>query len=159
RPCGLSDDREEVSLIPREDVMHGDGKVNILLVDDQPNNLIALEAILDGDDRRLIRAQSGEEALMRILDHHFAVILMDVQMAGLDGFEPAALVRERDRSKHTPIIFLTAFESTEVQIFKGYSLGAVDYLSKPIVPTVLRSKVGVFVELFQKTEQVRRQSE
>src|SRR4051812_8486311 len=98
--------------------MDGAGKVNILLVDDQPKNLLALEAILDGEDRRLIRAMSGEEALMRILELDFAVILMDIQMPGMDGFEAAALIRERDRSKHTPIIFLTAFESTEVQVFK-----------------------------------------
>jgi signal transduction histidine kinase/DNA-binding response OmpR family regulator len=135
------------------------GKVNILLVDDQPNNLFALEAILEGEDRTLVRATSGEEALLRVLDNDFAVILMDVQMPGLDGFETAAIIRERDRSKHTPIIFLTAFESSDVQVFKGYSLGAVDYLSKPIVPAVLRSKVSVFVELFQKSEQIRLQSE
>ena len=95
---------------------------------------------------------------MRVLDDDFAVILMDVQMPGMDGFETAALIRERDRSKHTPIIFLTAFQSTERQVFQGYALGAVDYLSKPIVPAVLRSKVAVFVELFQKTEQVKRQA-
>ena len=139
--------------------MQGEEKVNILLVDDQPNNLFALEAMLEGPDRTLVRAGSGEEALMRILDHDFAAILMDVQMPGMDGFETAALIRERDRSKHTPILFLTAFESSDVQVFKGYSLGAVDYLSKPVVPAVLRSKVSVFVDLFQKTEQVRRQSE
>ncbi|WP_406699624.1 response regulator [Singulisphaera sp. Ch08] len=139
--------------------MQGEVKVNILLVDDQPNNLFALEAMLEGADRTLVRAGSGEEALMRILDHDFAAILMDVQMPGMDGFETAALIRERDRSKHTPILFLTAFESSDLQVFKGYSLGAVDYLSKPVVPAVLRSKVSVFVELFQMTEQVRRQSE
>ncbi|SIN77987.1 GAF domain-containing protein [Singulisphaera sp. GP187] len=139
--------------------MQAEEKVKILLVDDQPNNLFALEAILEGSDRTLVRAVSGEDALMRVLDHDFAAILMDVQMPGMDGFETAALIRERDRSKHTPILFLTAFESSELQVFKGYSLGAVDYLSKPVVPAVLRSKVSVFVELFQKTEQVRRQSE
>lgn len=139
--------------------MQAEEKVNILLVDDQPNNLFALEAMLEGPDRTLVRAGSGEEALMRILDQDFAAILMDVQMPGMDGFETAALIRERDRSKHTPILFLTAFESSDVQVFKGYSLGAVDYLSKPVVPAVLRSKVSVFVDLFQKTEQVRRQSE
>src|SRR5206468_7689764 len=131
-------------------------RVNILLVDDQPNNLLALEAVLEGEDRALVRAASGAEALMRILDDDFAVILMDVQMPGLDGFETAALIRERDRSRHTPIIFLTAFQSTDRQVAQGYALGAVDFLSKPIVPAVLRSKVAVFVELFQKTEQVKR---
>jgi signal transduction histidine kinase/CheY-like chemotaxis protein len=145
-------------LVPGDDEMQGEEKVNILLVDDQPNNLVALEAILEGPDRTLVRAESGEEALLRILDHDFAAILMDVQMPGMDGFEAAALIRERDRSKHTPILFLTAFESSEVQVFKGYSLGAVDYLSKPVVAAVLQSKVSVFVDLFQKTEQVRRQS-
>ncbi len=90
-------------------------KVNVLLVDDQPNNLLALEALLGGEDRNLVRARSGEEALMRILDDDFAVILMDVQMPGMDGFETAALIRDRDRSKHTPIIFLTAFQSTDVR--------------------------------------------
>lgn len=138
--------------------MEPEPKVNILLVDDKPSNLLALEAVLARTGLNLVRARSGEEALMRVLDDDFAVILMDVQMPEMDGFEAAALIRERDRSKHTPIIFLTAFQSTERQVFQGYALGAVDFLSKPIVPAVLRSKVAVFVELFQKTEQVRLQA-
>src|SRR5512135_739528 len=138
--------------------MEPEPKVNVLLVDDQPSNLLALEAVLAGTGLNLMRARSGEEALMRVLDDDFAVILMDVQMPEMDGFEAAALIRERDRSKHTPIIFLTAFQSTEQQVFQGYALGAVDFLSKPIVSAVLRSKVAVFVELFQKTEQVRLQA-
>ena len=138
--------------------MENETKVDVLLVDDQPKNLIALGAILSGMGLNLVEARSGEEALRRVLDGDFAVILMDVQMPGMDGFETAALIRERDRSSHTPIIFLTAFESSQVQVFQGYALGAVDYLSKPIVPAVLRSKVAVFVELFQKTEQVKRQA-
>jgi signal transduction histidine kinase/response regulator RpfG family c-di-GMP phosphodiesterase len=138
--------------------MEPEPKVNVLLVDDQLSNLLALEAVLAGAGLNLVRACSGEEALIRVLDDDFAVILMDVQMPKMDGFEAAALIRERDRSKHTPIIFLTAFQSTERQVFQGYTLGAVDFLSKPIVPAVLRSKVAVFVELFQKTEQVRLQA-
>ena len=134
-------------------------RVNILLVDDTPNNLLVLEAILGELGQNLVRARSGVEALRRLLDDDFAVILMDVQMPGMDGFETADLIRERDRSRHTPIIFLTAYERTDVQVFQGYSLGAVDFLFKPIVPEVLRSKVRVFVELYQKTEQVRRQAE
>src|SRR5262249_52267654 len=122
-------------------------------------NLLALEAILQDLGQNLVRANSGEEALRRLLEQDFAVILMDVKMPGLDGIETAALIRERDKSQHTPIIFLTAFESSEVQVFKGYQLGAVDYLFKPSQPEVLRSKVTVFVELFLKTEQVRRQAE
>jgi signal transduction histidine kinase/DNA-binding response OmpR family regulator len=127
-------------------------------VDDQPSNLLALEAVLGGMPLNLVRARTGEEALMRVLDADFAVILMDVQMPGMDGFEAASLIRQRDRSQHTPIIFLTAFANTEGQVFQGYALGAVDFISKPIVPTVLRSKVAVFVELHQKTEQVKRQA-
>ena len=163
---GASGSSRGALLIGSEPVLDREGegmepehKVNVLLVDDQPSNLLALEAILGGMGLNLVRARSGEEALMRVLDDDFAVILMDVQMPGMDGFETAALIRERDRSQHTPIIFLTAFQSTEVQVFQGYSLGAVDFLSKPIVPAVLRSKVAVFVELFQKTEQVKRQAD
>jgi signal transduction histidine kinase len=142
----------------KEGEMEPVSKVNVLIVDDQASNLLALEAILAGKGLNLVRARSGEEALLRVLDHDFAVILLDVQMPEMGGFEAAALIRERDRSKQTPIIFLTAFQSSEGQIFQGYALGAVDYLSKPIVPAVLRSKVGVFVELFEKTEQVKRQA-
>jgi signal transduction histidine kinase len=132
---------------------------NILLVDDQPNNLLALEAILEPLGQNLIRARSGNEALSRLLENDFALILMDVQMPDLDGLETAALIRECDKSRHIPIIFLTAHDHTNVQIFKGYSLGAVDYLCKPIVPEVLRSKAAVFVELYQKTERVRQQAQ
>ncbi|WP_240911550.1 hybrid sensor histidine kinase/response regulator [Paludisphaera soli] len=134
------------------------GATRVLLVDDLPKNLLALEAVLGGMGLDLARAGSGEEALRQVLDGDFAVILMDVQMPGMDGFEAAELIRRRDRSSHTPIIFLTAFQNTEGQAFQGYALGAVDFLSKPIVPAVLRSKVAVFVELHQKTDQVRRQA-
>jgi signal transduction histidine kinase len=134
-------------------------KANILLVDDQASNLLALEAILEDLGQNLVRATSGEEALRRLLDDDFAVILMDVKMPDLDGIDTAALIRERERSAHTPIIFLTAFERSEVEVFKGYRLGAVDYLFKPPQPEVLRSKVAVFVELYLKTEQVREQAE
>src|SRR5437763_5182049 len=139
--------------------MQADPKVNILLVDDQPSNLLALEAILQGLDQNVVHASSGREALRRLLDHDFAVILMDVQMPDMDGFETAALIRDREKSQITPIIFVTAFERNDVQMFRGYSLGAVDYLFKPVRPEVLRSKVGVFVELYRKTEQVWRQAE
>src|SRR5436309_5271605 len=139
--------------------MQADQKVNILLVDDRESNLLALEAILQGLDQNVVQARSGREALRRLLDDDFAVILMDVQMPDMDGFETAALIRERERSQLTPIIFITAFERNDVQMFKGYSLGAVDYLFKPVRPEVLRSKVSVFVELYRKTEQVRHQAE
>lgn len=138
--------------------MEPEQKARILLVDDQPNNLLALEAILNDAGLELVRAQSGEQALSRVLDQDYAAILMDVQMPGLDGFETAELIRDRDRSRHTPILFLTAFQSNDEQIERGYALGAVDFLAKPIIPAVLKAKVAVFVELFQKTEQVKRQA-
>jgi len=133
-------------------------KVNILLVDDHPENLIALEAILEGLDQNLVKAYSGAEALRCLLHQDFAVILLDVQMPEMDGFETATLIRQRERSRNTPIIFLTAFGINDTMLFKGYTLGAVDYLSKPIDSVILKSKVIVFVELFKKTLEVKRQA-
>ncbi len=133
-------------------------KINILLVDDYPENLIALEAILEGLGQNLIKAHSGEEALRCLLHQDFAAILLDVQMPGMDGFETATLIRQRERSRNTPIIFLTAFGTSDALMFKGYSLGAVDYLLKPIDPVILTSKVSVFVDLFKKTMEVERQA-
>jgi PAS domain S-box-containing protein len=135
--------------------MDATDKVNILLVDDQPNNLLALEAMLEDLGEDLVLAGSGVQALKKLLDQEFAVILLDVQMPELDGFETATLIRQRDKSRHTPIIFVTALSRSETNVFKGYSLGAVDYLFKPIVPEILRSKVAVFVDLFRKNEVVR----
>ncbi|KAM3111678.1 hybrid sensor histidine kinase/response regulator [Phormidesmis sp. 146-33] len=132
--------------------------VNILMVDDQPENLLALEAILEGLGENLVRASSGEKALRCLLHQDFAMILLDVQMPGMDGFETATLIRNRPRSRQTPIIFLTAFSTSDHLMFKGYSLGAVDYLFKPIEASVLTSKVTVFVDLFKKTEAVKRQT-
>jgi PAS domain S-box-containing protein len=134
-------------------------KVNILLVDDQPANLLALESILEEMGQRLVKADSGRAALKALLDHEFAVILLDVQMPELDGFETASLIRERDKSRHTPIIFLTAYSQSETNVFRGYELGAVDYIFKPFHPEVLRAKVGVFVELFRKRDAIKRQAQ
>jgi signal transduction histidine kinase/response regulator RpfG family c-di-GMP phosphodiesterase len=139
--------------------MPADEKVNILVVDDQPSNLLALEATLAQLGLNLVTARSGREALRRLLHDEFALILLDVRMPDIDGLETAALIRGRERTRHVPIIFLTGYEHTDVQMFKGYSLGAVDYLTKPLMPEVLRSKVAVFVDLYRKTEQVRRQAE
>jgi PAS domain S-box-containing protein len=137
-----------------------DFPVNILLVDDQPANLLALEAVLGDLGQNLVKVPSGVDALRALLEKDFAVILLDVQMQGMDGLETARLIRERDRSRRTPIIFLTAHESDAYfYVTSAYALGAVDYLVKPLVPAVLRSKVMVFVELFQHKEQVNRQSE
>jgi signal transduction histidine kinase len=124
-----------------------DPKVNILMVDDEPANLEALEAILEPLNQKLYRANSGTEALRCVLDRDYAVILLDVQMPDLTGIETAALIRERERSRTTPIIFLTGVVKTSEMVFKGYSTGAVDYLMKPVVSGILRAKVEVFVEL------------
>ncbi|HKR66657.1 MAG TPA: ATP-binding protein [Thermoanaerobaculia bacterium] len=135
-----------------------DERVNILLVDDQPNNLLALESILGDIGENLVSASSGTEALRQLLTHDFAVVLLDVQMPDLDGFETASLIRQRDRSRDTPIIFLTALSRSESNVFRGYELGAVDYIFKPFHPEILRSKVNVFVELFKKREALKRQA-
>lgn len=140
--------------------MTNDKKVNILLVDDNPSNLLALETILQAADRNLVRASSGEEALRFLLDEDAAVILLDVHMPSISGFETAALIRGRERTRGVPIIFLTAYDSAgDSHISQGYSLGAVDYIIKPIDPEALKSKVAVFVELYRKTEQIKRQAE
>lgn len=135
------------------------GKANILLVDDQPENLVAAEALLQGPDRNLVKASSGREALRCLLDRDFAVILLDVQMPVMDGFETATLIHERERSRATPIIFLTAALKSEEQVFRGYSVGAVDYMFKPFIPEILKAKVSVFVELYRAQAQLQRQAQ
>src|SRR6185312_14636627 len=138
--------------------MVGKEHVNILMVDDSPTNLLALETILQAPDRNLVRAESGDDALRFLLDHEVAVILLDVFMPGIDGLDTAALIRSREKSRNTPIIFLTADSTGGRHLSRGYSLGAVDYIVKPIEPDVLRSKVAVFVELFKKTREVQHQA-
>ncbi len=134
-------------------------KVNILMVDDTPENLIALEAVLTDLNQNLIKANSGDEALRLLLKQEVAVILLDVNMPGMNGFETAAMIRQRKSSEHTPIIFVSAISTTETHMYKGYALGAVDYIFTPVMPDVLRTKVAVFVELVKKTDEMRRQSE
>ena len=133
-------------------------KANILLVDDRDENLIALEAALTSLDQNLVRANSGEEALKHLLGTDFAVILLDVIMPGMDGFETAAHIKQREKTKDVPIIFLTAQEIDRHQVFRGYSSRAVDFLIKPFDPWTLRSKVEVFVELHQLKAQMRDQA-
>jgi len=132
---------------------------NILLVDDRPENLLALEGILESLEQNLLYAHSGEDALRELLLHDVAVILLDVQMPGLDGFETASLIKQRERTRHIPIIFVTAISKDEEHVFRGYSAGAVDYVFKPFNPEILRSKVAVFIELHEKSQQLRRQAE
>jgi signal transduction histidine kinase len=131
-------------------------QVDILLVDDHEENLLALEAILTDPAYRLVRARSGRAALREVLARDFALILLDVAMPDLDGYETAALIRQRERSRDTPIIFLTANYRSDIHVFRGYSVGAVDYIFKPFTPEVLQSKVAVFVELFTKREALKR---
>ncbi len=134
-------------------------RASILLVDDYPSNLLALEAILEPLGQNLVKATSGEEALKFLLQREFAVILMDVQMPGLDGFQTAAIIKQRERTRTIPIIFLTALSRDAAHVFKGYAHGAVDYLLKPFDPEILRSKVSVFVDLFLKEQQLQRQGQ
>ncbi len=144
-----------------DDSMHGahlEDEVSILLVDDRPENLLALSALLEAPGRVLVAARSGREALRALLKRDFAVILLDVTMPEMDGFETAWLIRQRPASAHTPIIFVTA-HGDEGHLVKAYALGAVDYINAPVDPAVVKAKVAVFVELFRKTAENRRQAE
>jgi PAS domain S-box-containing protein len=137
--------------------MTAEPRASILAVDDRPENLFALEAILEPLGHTVVRANSGEEALRQVLQQDFACILLDVQMPGMNGFETAQLIKSRERSRLTPILFLTAISKDEAFIFEGYSVGAVDYMFKPFNPDILRSKVAVFIDLYLKTQQLQEQ--
>lgn len=138
---------------------HSDDPIEILLVDDAPDKLLALEAALSDLGQTIVKATSGSEALRLVLRREFAVILLDINMPAMDGFETASLIRQRKSSAHTPIIFVTSFSTGDVEVYRGYSLGAVDYLFTPVTPEVLRSKVSVFVELAKKNREIQRQAE
>ncbi|GAA1019593.1 response regulator [Acrocarpospora pleiomorpha] len=133
-------------------------RAKILMVDDREENLIALEAILSSLDLVPVRARSGEEALKALLGTEFALILLDVRMPGMDGFETAAHIKRRERTRNIPIIFLTVVDSAPDYAFRGYAAGAVDYLTKPFDPWVLRAKVAVFVELYNMTQRLTEQA-
>src|SRR5437868_12014223 len=134
-------------------------KVSILVVDDRADKRLAYEVMLAELKQNIVCVRSGKEALRRLLREDFAAILLDVNMPGMDGFETAALIRQRQRCETTPIIFVSAINDTLSHISRGYSLGAVDYILTPVVPEILRAKIAVFVDLFKKTEQVKRQAE
>ena len=131
---------------------------SVLLVDDRPENLMALEGILKPIGARLVKARSGEEALLHLLRDTFAVILLDVQMPRLDGLQTAELIKQREQTRHVPIIFITALSREAAYVFKGYAHGAVDYLLKPIDPEIVRAKVRVFCDLWVRGEKMRRQA-
>src|ERR1700726_911049 len=132
-----------------------DEKVNILLVDDQDSRLLTYDTILRELDQNLVHAHSGFEALQCLMDQEFAVVLLDVSMPGMDGFETAALIHEHPRFERTPIIFVTGVHVTELECLKGYKLGAIDYVNVPLVPEILRGKVSVLVELHLKRRELQ----
>ncbi|MEU2422379.1 response regulator [Streptomyces sp. NPDC007851] len=135
--------------------MIADERAGILLVDDMEDNLIALEAVLGSLNEPIVRARSGEEAMKALLRRRFAVILLDIRMPGMDGFETAANIKRLDQTKDVPIIFLTGVEEDAGYAFRGYATGAADYLTKPFDPWVLRAKVNVFLELHRKNQQLQ----
>lgn len=136
-----------------------DYPINILLVDDHPENLLAIEAVLSGESYRLFRAYSGIEALRCLLEEEFAVIVMDVQMPGMDGLETARLIRTREKNNFVPIIFMTANSTTTEDIFAGYSVGAMDYMTKPLVPQLFKSKIEGYVSMYEANKTLQLQSE
>jgi two-component system, sensor histidine kinase and response regulator len=136
-----------------------DQRVNILMVDDSPDKLLAMESVLLSLGQNLVKVNSGHEALRALLKTEFAVILLDVNMPGMDGFETAAMIRTRRSLEHIPILFVTALSTTDSDIFKGYSFGAVDYVLTPILPEILRTKVGVFVDLWKQRHALKVQAE
>lgn len=133
-----------------------DERASILLVDDMEDNLIALEAVLGSLNEPLVRARSGEEAMKALLRQRFAVVLLDIRMPGMDGFETAANIKRLDQTKDVPIIFLTGTDADAGYAFRGYATGAADYLTKPFDPWVLRAKVTVFLDLHRKNQQLER---
>ncbi|MDT8859216.1 response regulator [Alkalihalobacillus sp. MEB130] len=139
-------------------MMSAHDKVAILMVDDRPENLMALEAVLDSDDYLLVGANSGEEALKQVLQYDFAVILLDVQMPGLNGFETAEIIKQRHSSNHIPIIFVTALSKANEHVSTGYLTGAIDYIFKPFNPVVLRSKVEAFVQIYRNQKEIERRN-
>jgi two-component system sensor histidine kinase/response regulator len=149
----------EESATPAPAAPAAEEQASILLVDDRHDKCMAMETILAELGQNIVTARSGKEALRLLLGRDFAVILMDVNMPGLDGFETAHMIRQRKSLEHTPIIFVTGISDTETHVSRGYSLGAVDYILTPVMPDVLRTKVSVFVELFKKNQQLKRQAE
>src|SRR4051812_5432833 len=129
----------------------GNDDVKILIVDDEARNLDALEVMLESSGCTLVRAQSADEALLAMLRHQFAAMILDIKMPGMSGIELANLVKQRRRTQDVPILFLTAHLMEDEDVLRGYGVGAVDYLSKPIKADILRSKIAVFVELYRKT--------
>ena len=128
--------------------------INILIVDDEPKNLTVLETILEDPGYRLVRADSADEALLALVVEEFALLILDIRMPGMTGFELVQLIKERKKTARVPIIFLTAYYNEDQHVLEGYDTGAVDYLHKPVNPVILRSKVAIFAELYRKSREV-----
>ena len=143
----------------RKPIANESDRVNILMVDDSADKLLAMESVLAPLGPNLVKAYSGEEALRILLKQDFALILLDVNMPGMDGFETAQMVRKRRSLEHIPIIFVTAMSTTDADVFKGYQFGAVDYILTPIIPDILRTKVGVFIELWKQRRELQSRAE
>ncbi len=149
------EDREDRTAISTgSPALQGRTPVNILIVDDEPKNLTVLEAILDGPDYRLVRAESAEQALLALLANEFALLILDIRMPGMTGFDLARMVKERRKTADVPIIFLTAYYHENQHVLEGYGTGAVDYLLKPVNPAVLRAKVDIFAELYRRQRDI-----
>src|SRR5471030_2661649 len=147
-----------LEIAPRDARIVNGVRANILIVDDRDDKLLVFRTVLEELNQNLVTMQSGADALRWLLDNDCAVILLDVDMPGMDGFETAHLIRMRPRSSHIPIIFITGY-SDEMHTARGFSLGSVDYILSPVVPNILRSKVAVFVQLFNLTEQTRKKAD
>lgn len=137
--------------------MTGENKINILIVDDRPENLLSMESLIESPELNIVRASSGNESLGLMLDYEFAIVLLDVQMPGMDGFETAELMRGSEKTKHVPIIFVTALSKDQKYVFRGYESGAVDYLFKPLEPEILKSKVKIFCEIYRQKRIIQNQ--
>lgn len=137
--------------------MTGENKINILIVDDRPENLLSMESLIESPELNIVRASSGNESLGLMLDYEFAIVLLDVQMPGMDGFETAELMRGSEKTKHVPIIFVTALSKDQKYVFRGYESGAVDYIFKPLEPEILKSKVKVFCEIYRQKRIIQNQ--
>lgn len=133
--------------------------INILIVDDKPQNLISLEAVLEAPHIEIVKASSGNEALSKILDYEFALILLDVQMPDMDGFETAEYIRGNKKTRHVPIIFVTAINKDQQYVFKGYASGAVDYIFKPLYPEIIKNKVQIFLDIFNQRKIIEQKNE
>src|SRR5215470_13948997 len=149
--CSMAKTRITAAATP---VLPGQAPINILIVDDEPKNLTVLEAILDDPDYRLVRAASAEQALHALVVEEFALLILDVRLSDMNGFELAQMIKQRKKTAGVPIIFLTAYYNQDQHVLEGYGIGAVDYLHKPVNPAILRSKVAVFAELHRKTREL-----